>query len=543
MLVNIADRAHIADVAGGLNEQQRKYFNAVVIGQAQASADPGSMTICSYKQDFDAPLIDNPQEWMVGVVRYTIPSFRIPRFISPEYIPGGTVCQIIWTNPNWTDATGTINVKFDAQPDDPYNKGYVYNVSTVIAAIQTAFNTLTNTVQSTFTSHYGVPLVPPLISYNASTGLISITMTQGVFWPAPGYNNQPIKMFFNQSLWSLIPTFPGQFYDFTANNKSSAQYYLISAGNSTNTNPPVILAAPSNINVPTFTSNDNQLQIGSLAGALTAGNNYTQLAISPLAPLVPGQALTIVDTTTGTPQTVFVGGTIPGPTNPLTVVDTLIFTASVAFAAGSPVYLNDCSGIFLASGSLVYIPSATELTINGQVFTTTRDVNVGDTAIYCKSWRPINLTANYTISYLTPPSDVCITQTPAPPIWTAVSSIRMKTQYLPIIGESSPAIVQGSVGTQVAQATVTNTLNPIMMLADFVITSPNQLQTNNVIQFVTDQPRWIELVGTNPVRTIDVACYWVDEAGIEHPIYIPASFRFDLKLEFKRKFTTSQSGL
>jgi len=186
--------------------------------------------------------------------------------------------------------------------------------------------------------------------------------------------------------------------------------------------------------------------------------------------------------------------------------------------------------------SLTIQPDGTGLTT---VVVTSRTASLGDITIYTQPFRPVenyNLVNAPYLVLTNPPFDTAITETPVTSTWSSISAVRVKTQYLPINPEFAPAIVGAGNGV------IAPPLPTVQMVTDFVINGTNTLVTFDQVQYVSEQPRWIDMVGTLPVNIVDLTCVWVDMQGKEHLIYIPQGYRFDMKLAFKRKYTKCLPG-
>lgn len=539
------------DTQDGLKQQQRKYLNICVVGQNSTTADPATGTLCQYDANYPTAILDRPCEWVLGIDRFNIPMLRVPRMIDPAVSSNPAILTIIATetdNSATTTFTQTVTISGVLTPD-PFNTGYIYLASQWVQALQAAFNTITGSITSTLS----LVMVPPLVTYNAATGVVTLQTHAGAFSGTNGIPNTTGKnylftMYFNQALWRYFPTLPLTFFNWSnsAAPTNTANFYALvnfagaSLGSPTPTNP-----VTTKYNLPAIGPGPvlSAFTNGTLTTALTAGNNYTQLALSVATGFYmgAGQSIVLSDSASGTKQTVFIAeGNCP---NGSTTVNTLLFTANFSFPSATTTILiynltvmplgntppTAPIGAAYAKGTLF------KLTGGGTTFTLSRSCGAGDQLLYCEPYIPYGEPAGTLINPPTTAYDAITAESPIPPIWTNISSVRVRSTKLPICPEFSPDIVS-SAGTTTSQAP-TNA-----MVTDFVIDTTSSLQTADSVQFVTENPRWVDLIGDMPIYNVDLKVYWVDFAGIEHPVYIPTGYRFDMKLNFKRKYTKCLPG-
>jgi hypothetical protein len=73
------------------------------------------------------------------------------------------------------------------------------------------------------------------------------------------------------------------------------------------------------------------------------------------------------------------------------------------------------------------------------------------------------------------------------------------------------------------------------ILTDFLI--PSETNDRSDIQFngVGLQLRWIDMMSTVPLRSIDITGFWTDKDDNFNPIYLPSYGLFTMKLAFRKK--------
>lgn len=520
-------------VVNGTLPIQRRYINSAVVGGPQQTASPASGSLCYYKQQFPAPILERPSDWNMGIVRFDIPFLRTPRFIDPASDGSGVPCTMTWTNPGGpiTTQTQQVSLSLLSYNPDPFNKTSVYIVQTWIAVLQAAMNALaTSTGYSSFAP-------APLVTYNTATDAISISAAQNTFYPATGgvVFTGAVNMYINAALWRMLPTLPGQFVDYTSLGLSSDYYYLIRLGTNaasavlTRTMPTASAASPASM--------------GTLNSALVAGSTYTQLVVTGGFNyfLAPGQPITLSDSASGTTQTVFVGALGSRPSSG--TINVLLFTANFAFPTVTT-SVNIMQLLAIEATATTSIQSGTVLTIQDSshlpaTVTLTQTCSQADGVLFVQPFFPRNFTgglAQVTVSAV----DTVTTETAVPSSWSSISTVRLKTTLIPVNYEMSPDILTSTTSTA-GQNTAQLTVVP--QVSDFTINQSSVIVTNNIVQFVSEQPRWIDMVGEVPLTAIDFTATWVDTQGVEHPIYCPLGMRFDIKTEFKRKDTKCLPGL
>lgn len=536
------------DTQDGLKQQQRRYLNACVVGQPSATADPASGTLCKYDATYTTAILDNPKEWVLGIDRFNIPMLRVPRFIDPStQTPSSPATLTIVATDLTTGVvnpfTATVQISGVVTPD-PFSTGYVYLVSQWVASINAALVTASSSLFA-----LGIaPPAPPLLVFNATTGIISLLTPSGWYGTGGSHiistttgDQYTLDMYFNQSLWRFLPTLPQTFFNYSSATSpiNTNTFYSKVSFLSSPTSPITPVLAASLPNFAPGSTSLTSVSAGTLQSSLTAGTNYTQLSISGggvLWYLAAGQAIVLSDSASGTTQTVFVaeGDCKVGATT----LNTLLFTAVFAFpAATTTVRIFSITAIVLNIALFQSMPVGTQLTIDGSTtFTLSRPASPADSILYVTPTFTSGEAKNGSVvQFLNPLYDTLSTESTVPPIWTSISSVRVKSTKLPLCMEFSPDVVTSSAMTS-SQAPV------VPMVTDFVIDTSSTLQTADLVQFVTENPRWVDLVGDSPLYSIDLIVVWVDYQGNEHPVYIPAGYRFDMKVNFKRKYTKCLPG-
>ena len=534
---------------GTYNEIQRRYFNVAVIGTQPTNNSPNTNTPAAFDQTFRKSILDHPKEWVCGLVRFSIPIFNVPIFTDPQYDSPSNPAIISWYNatffPNGISATITVPYTVDA-----VNPSYVYEIQSWIDAIQNAMNTLTTLAITAGATWNGSTLVPPLVTYNPTNQLVTIQAQSGLFYPSPAitgtYAQAPIFMYLNAEAYRFLPTLPCQDGDSATLINSALQYTLVRMGGLQSL-PAFRVALAGSNNLPAYTALTGSL-VGLIQTTVTSATEYSAINTAGIAnDIYPGEVLFL--TSVGTFGPILTSQTVTSTMISLknastaaTAVQTFLATATYTMATGSLWIASGLTAIPFAVPT--FIPSGTQLVIsqgtNSQIVTTSANANAGDTYVAVQPFYPNfayvvgTAVISPVITQTTLYYDAITTETAVPSTWTGISSIRITTNYIPIVPEYSPSIQQA--GTDVTQ------LPGITMLTDFVIGTSGLSVTRDVLQYVTDQPRYMDMLGDSPLDHVDIYCFWVDLKGIAHQIYLNKGERLDVKFNFRRKFTLSGPG-
>lgn len=534
---------------GTYNEVQRRYFNVAVIGTMPTNNAPNSNTPAAFDQTFRKSILDRPKEWVCGLVRFSIPIFNVPIFTDPQFDTPSNPAIISWYNatffPNGISATITVPYTVDA-----VNPSYVYEIQSWIDAIQNAMNTLTTLAIAAGATWDGLTLVPPLVTYNPTNQLITIQAQSGLFYPSPAitgtYAQAPIFMYLNAEAYRFLPTLPCQDGDSAALINSALQNTLVRMGGLQSLPSWNVPLGGSN-NLPVYTPTA-PFGLGTVASTLTTTTLYGGFTLTTLAiDIFPGENMQLTVGNTYTPnQTVtaiknetFIlahAGNTGVATDPFTTVSTYTAATGAVWLTGGITAIIFAVPMYIAPGTVLTLSQGT----NSQQVITSVAANSGDAYVSVVPFFPnfayVPGTARVfpTVTQSAIYFDSITTETAVPSTWTGISSIRITTNYIPIVPEYSPAIQQA--GTDVTQ------LPGITMLTDFVIGTSGLSVTRDVLQYVTDQPRYMDMLGDSPLDHVDIYCFWVDLKGIAHQIYLNKGERLDVKFNFRRKFTLSGPG-
>lgn len=227
-------------------DNDRIYYN-ITIGTTENISTP---TYAIYKEQLNQAIVDNPKDYYLSVVRFTIPTQDIPIFI-PQIQPfpnvniNNTVYSVTLTYNGNT--SGQTFVQFVSQsPNNPViplsathpevTKGpyyYVYNYSWFLDMINT-------TLATAFAALAGKPVgsLAPYFQYDTTTQKISL-VAQRLYYDE--VLALPIKIYVNYKLSTFLDGLP---YIFDVNSLLGLDVQFIVRDNYNNWyNPPYLAAA------------------------------------------------------------------------------------------------------------------------------------------------------------------------------------------------------------------------------------------------------------------------------------------------------------
>lgn len=179
---------------------QRFYFNCWVTGNSSLAADAAQQTqptIARFDATFPQPLVEKADDWSLSVVRFKVPTSYIPLFF---YQPNSCIVTIVVMGGAGAGAySATVNAGGVADPSQPTA---VYFVQEFVDAVNTAIASAY--AAAILAGAGGTPNFAPFVSYNGSTGLMTIDYEQGRWFPdaAGGFNVPNIfQLFFNFNLY------------------------------------------------------------------------------------------------------------------------------------------------------------------------------------------------------------------------------------------------------------------------------------------------------------------------------------------------------
>lgn len=171
-----------------VNTADMFYYNVVINNSTENSI------FANYSEQRDIPLLKNPSDYYMSIIRFSVPGFSIPIAIIPwtnaPTLPATTPFNILLSY-NGTTITQnvpyfsrTINPNFQVLPNSPYF--YVYTYQHLIDLINNAFVLALAALNTAL----GTPIagaVAPYLTYDASTQLITFNL-QKEFYETPSAN-------------------------------------------------------------------------------------------------------------------------------------------------------------------------------------------------------------------------------------------------------------------------------------------------------------------------------------------------------------------
>lgn len=197
---------------GYVPKGEHVYLDIQVAGAAVTSSadnpNPNMRpTIALSDETYQIPLLDKCSDWTMIVLRFRVPTSYIPLF---TYVPGSCVVSIVVppTAPGAGRYPATVAPVFAT---DPLNPNAIYFVEQFLSAVNVAISTAY--VNARTAGFPGSPGMQPYISYNSSTGLMSINYEQT--WWSPDADNgvnagNTAALWFNFPLYeTFFDSFPG----------------------------------------------------------------------------------------------------------------------------------------------------------------------------------------------------------------------------------------------------------------------------------------------------------------------------------------------
>jgi len=123
--------------------------------------------------------------------------------------------------------------------------------------------------------------------------------------------------------------------------------------------------------------------------------------------------------------------------------------------------------------------------------------------------------------------------------WNPVKSFIFTSNLLPVNQslEGDP-VIYGDGGREVASSTLSAYSN---ILTDYQVELIKGNETRPIVQYVpTAEYRLFDLVGNNPLGTINLQCFWKDRFGILNPFLLKTGCSASIKLMFRMKKYANQ---
>lgn len=203
----------------------RIYYNIAIPGSNTSTTNSGFFNFvpANYVEQLNQSIIDNPSDYYMTIVRFTIPTQIIPIFIfEAQPFPNttdkdlGIYSVTLEYNGNFSPETFVRFITVDPtaeQPQPPTNVQnrfwtrtlyyYVYNYTDFLVMINTALS------QAFTDLPFPAPTTPPFFIYTPETQLISL-IADKAFYDLSLVN--PVKIYFNYHLQRFVDGLPSIFY-------------------------------------------------------------------------------------------------------------------------------------------------------------------------------------------------------------------------------------------------------------------------------------------------------------------------------------------
>ena len=171
------------------------YYNVRINGE------PDKLTIAKYSENRVVPILQNPSDYELAIVRFSVPTTQIPMFF--------------WENDTWgiTLSYGVDNYFEYLQfiPNSFANpKDTIYVPQEFVDSVNQAFTSIFSTLK---TAHPAIlSTAPPVMTYDPITDLLTLNVQQN-------YVVDGVKIYFNSALNTLMYSFQNIFTEYPPSNK------------------------------------------------------------------------------------------------------------------------------------------------------------------------------------------------------------------------------------------------------------------------------------------------------------------------------------
>jgi len=227
MSVVVSDRKKRNDV----EEDDNIYYNIKIVG-----SDTDGNLPAVYNVSRTAPILYNPSNYELAVVRFSIPTFEIPLMVwglepwqpnpkLPNYNPSSKVGKFsVSMEYDGVEHTEFLEFIPNSTINQPQFGNAVYNLQELVNIINKAFakcfwnNFDTTPPDPALTPRFPLapPSTPPRMVFNAETQLLTIVFEEAYELQNPSISNVPltetIKVFCNRELHALFPSFEFNYF-------------------------------------------------------------------------------------------------------------------------------------------------------------------------------------------------------------------------------------------------------------------------------------------------------------------------------------------
>ena len=184
------------------------YYNLQIFGRPSLAADPfnpsASEPVLAQKlETYPQPLLQKADDWCLSVIRFKIPTSYIPIF---NYDGSGIVNIVVGAG---SAGAGSYAANVTLTPADATQPAAVFYVRDFVAAVNSTIRTAYNA--AVVAGFGGSPGLPPFISYDGTTGLMTISYEQ-TWWSPDG--DAGVNAGATASLFMNFPLFESYFDSF-----------------------------------------------------------------------------------------------------------------------------------------------------------------------------------------------------------------------------------------------------------------------------------------------------------------------------------------
>lgn len=217
------------------------YVNVAIVNN-----DPANVILAQTNSNRTTAIVDNPSDYYMSVVRFTIPLQQVPLFTFIDNLYTVTI-----SNAGTDYQTTLLYVPFYTSniiptPTSPENR--------LVYSYQQFLDSINDALRTSFTAS-GLPGASPYMTYDPVTQLISLIAPATFHDTAFTDQNQPIKVWFNTPLWSFFSNFQKLFNGYT---------------------PTAVNTNGKNFNIIIKPTGDNEITIPASFGGPLAGLKMTQ---------------------------------------------------------------------------------------------------------------------------------------------------------------------------------------------------------------------------------------------------------------------------
>jgi hypothetical protein len=172
--------------------------------------DVGGTRVASFNEERVTPILANPSQYELAVVRFSVPAQKLPImfFRTGEEKDGYDADEFYSVTMSYdgVDVTKQLVHVSTESPNDLYGKPTVWSYNDFLASLNNAFNSAFADLKAA--KPLAPPTAPPLMHFNHVTKLFSLYAPEEYLTTGP----PTIEIFFNRELSRLFDTFQNVYY-------------------------------------------------------------------------------------------------------------------------------------------------------------------------------------------------------------------------------------------------------------------------------------------------------------------------------------------